>query len=196
MLRGANLPTPSGGRDSSREVWLSSACVLPGCEWRLLVEAGCAQASSNFRREMRWLRAPVPATRARNGRTRGKRDIRPSVSACRGPRTRHWRVLAETLRFLAPCVTVLRGPESYTSSDDSSPHPVPQLPRCRGPARMPADRQDVQPALGHDLLASPVPRLLPRLWAEAKEEAFIVPPARNLRCFRPRVLFIFLISQL
>ena len=126
MLRGANLPTPSGGRDSSREVWLSSACVLPGCEWRLLVEAGCAQASSNFRREMRWLRAPVPATRARNGRTRGKRDIRPSVSACREPRARHWRVLAETLRFLAPCVTVLRGPESYTSSDDSSPHPVPQ----------------------------------------------------------------------
>ena len=28
MLRGANLPTPSGGRDFSREVWLSSACVL------------------------------------------------------------------------------------------------------------------------------------------------------------------------
>ena len=41
--------------------------------------------------------------------------------------------------------------------------PSPCLLRCRGPARMPADRQDVQPAFGHDLLASPVPRLLPRL---------------------------------
>ena len=76
---------------------------------------------------MRWRRGPVSAARTRGGRTRGKRDIRPSVSACREPRThtRHWRVLAETLRFLAPCATVFRGPESYTSSDDSSPHPVP-----------------------------------------------------------------------
>ena len=183
---------------------------MPRCEWltrrghdlraaplRPFIETRCAPAGSNFRREMRWLRGSVPAARARGGRTRGKRDIRPSVSACREPRTRHGRVLAETPRFSAPCVTVCRGPGSpHTSSDDSSPHPVPQIPR--GPARMPANRQDAQPALAnvdHGLLGGPVPRLLPQV-SRSEGRDLLMPPARNLRGLRPRVLFISSISQL
>ena len=57
------------------------------------------------------------------------------------------------------------GPGSHTSSDDSSPHPVP-VPSGRRVARMLANRQDAQPALAnvdHGLLGGLAPRLLLRV---------------------------------
>ena len=72
----------------------------------------------------------------------------------------------------------------------------PRVPR--GPARMPANRQDAQPALAnvdHGLLGGPVPRLLPQV-SRSEGRDLLMPPARNLRGLRPRVLFISSISQL
>ena len=61
-----------------------------------------------------------------------------------------------------------------------------------------ANRQDAQPALAnvdHGLLGGLVPRLLPRV-SRSEGKNLLFAPARNLRRFRLRVLFVFLISQL
>ena len=60
-----------------------------------------------------------------------------------------------------------------------------------------ANRQDAQPALAnvdHGLLSGLAPCLLPRV-GRSEGRDFLIHPARSLRCFRPRVLFIFLIPQ-
>ena len=122
----------------------------------------------------------MPVARARGRRTRGKRDIRLFVSARHEPRNRHRRVLVETPGFSAPCPTECRGPGSHTSSDDSSPHPVP-VPSDRGIARMLANRQDAQSALAnvdHGLLGGLAPRLL-RGVSRSEGENLFCPSAES-----------------
>ena len=89
----------------------------------------------------------------------------------------------------------------YAGAQDLTPPPTiaprTRFPSPRGLARMPANRHDAQPALAnvdHGLLGGPVPRLLPRV-SRSEGRDLLMPPAQNLRCFRPRVLFIFLIPQ-
>ena len=94
----------------------------------------------------------------------------------------------------------------YAGAQDLTPPPAiapAPGPPCEGGhrhpwPRMPANRHDAQPALAnvdHGLLGGPVPRLLPRMSRSGGRDLFM-SPAQNLRCFRPRVLFIFLILQL
>ena len=144
----------------------------------------------------------MSAARARNRRTRdGPATGGPAVSGTfvlpSPPATSPTPSTGECWlrrRDARPHVTY-RGPGSHTSSDDSSPHPDLREPRSLWPC--PDASQSSRCTAGSGL-SRPGPSgrpssSVPALGEQERRKRPFVPPARNLRCFRPRVLFIFII---